>query len=238
MTNVDEGAVEEQRHSEVFGESSGSVHSSCSKIPEAGFGRRYFIFSSIFFVLAAFLGAISDIVTKNWVFSWLGLPGEYREVEPEGVYWLLSGMFGFQTSLNGGGLFGMWQGQSFPLAILSCLALLGICFWFFCVAWRSQFMAFTLGIIAAGILGNLYDRLGFHSLVWGGDSIYAVRDWILVMIGTYHWPNFNLADSFLVCGTILILLQPFFEWAAKKMVYRKSPKCKKISGKGGFDVPC
>jgi signal peptidase II len=214
-----------QGHSDVVADSGdkASVH-----------GLRYFIFSSIFFVLLAFLGAIADVVTKNWAFSWLGFPDKYGQVESESVYWLLSGRFGFQMSLNGGGLFGMWQGQSFPLAILSCLALFGICFWFFFVAWRSRFMVFTLGIIAAGILGNLYDRLGFHSLVWNGDSIYAVRDWILVMIGTYHWPNFNLADSFLVCGTILILLQPFFEWAAKKISTSKKSDAQKISGKGGI----
>ncbi|MDR1485698.1 MAG: signal peptidase II [Planctomycetaceae bacterium] len=180
-------------------------------------GRCWFIFSLLFFLFVAFLGAAVDIVTKDWIFSFLGLPGEYRLVESGGVYWLLSGKFGFQTSLNGGGLFGMWQGQAFPLAILSCVALFGICLWVFFVAWRNRYMVFTLGIIAAGILGNLYDRLGFHVLVWEGDRIYAVRDWILVMIGTYQWPNFNLADTFLVCGTILILLQPFFEWVAKKI---------------------
>ncbi|MDR2344679.1 MAG: signal peptidase II [Planctomycetaceae bacterium] len=177
---------------------------------------RYFVFSLLFFVSAAFLGALLDIVTKNWIFSLLGLPGEYKRVEQDGIYWLLPDIFGFQTSLNEGGIFGMWQGQSFPLAILSCVALAGICLWIFFVVWRSCFMVFTLSLIAAGILGNLYDRLGFHALSYNGDFIYAVRDWIVVMIGNYHWPNFNLADTFLVCGTILILLQPFFEWLAKK----------------------
>ncbi|MDR2641576.1 MAG: signal peptidase II [Planctomycetaceae bacterium] len=180
------------------------------------YGKRWFIFSLVFFLLIAFFGAAVDIVTKNWIFSLIGLPGEYRQFESDGIYWLLSGKFGFQTSLNGGGLFGMWQGQSFPLAVLSCVALFGICLWVFFVAWQNRFMVFTLGIIAAGILGNLYDRLGFHSLVLDNDPVYAVRDWILIMIGNYNWPNFNLADTFLVCGTILILLQPFFEWVAKK----------------------
>jgi signal peptidase II len=189
-----------------------AVHNTVHK-----YNRWRFIFGLSFFVLVAFLGAAVDIVTKNRIFSFLGLPGEYRRVEPEGVYWLLSGKFGFQTSLNGGGLFGMWQGQSFPLAILSCVALLGICLWVFFVVWRSRFMVFTLGIIAAGILGNLYDRLGFHHLLtWDGDRIYAVRDWILVMIGTYQWPNFNLADTFLVCGTILILFATFFGVGSEK----------------------
>ncbi|MDR0391607.1 MAG: signal peptidase II [Planctomycetaceae bacterium] len=198
-------------------------------------GRWRFIFSLVFFVLVAFLGVLADIVTKDRVFSLLGFPGEYRQFESDGVYWLLSGKFGFQTSLNDGGLFGMWQGQSFPLAILSCVALFGICLWVIFVAWQSRFMIFTFGIIAAGIIGNLYDRLGFHSLVWDGDRIYAVRDWILVMIGTYHWPNFNLADTFLVCGTVLILLQPFFEWVAKKLPCCKKTLCGVAEGDQGME---
>jgi lipoprotein signal peptidase len=40
--------------------------------------------------------------------------------------------------------------------------------------------------------------------------VYAVRDWLLVMIGSYHWPNFNLADSYLVAGVILLGIYVFF----------------------------
>ncbi|MDR2170810.1 MAG: signal peptidase II [Planctomycetaceae bacterium] len=187
------------------------------QIPTSAQYAKQSIFRLLFFVLVAFLGFFFDIVTKNWAFSLLGLPGDYRQIATDGIYWLLPDVFGFQTSLNGGGLFGMWQGQAFPLAILSCLALFGICLWVFFEMRRSWFMTFALGIISAGILGNLYDRLGFHLLLSNdGNNIYAVRDWILVMIGSYHWPNFNLADTFLVCGTILILLQPLFEWITKK----------------------
>ena len=45
--------------------------------------------------------------------------------------------------------------------------------------------------------------------------MYAVQDRILVMIGSSHWPNFNIADSLLVCETILIVLYTFFEKAGK-----------------------
>ena len=68
-----------------------------------------------------------------------------------------------------------------------------------------------LGCVTAGILGNLYDRLGLPGLRWianpphhAGDPVHAVRDWILVMIGPWHWPNFNVADSLLVCGALLV----------------------------------
>jgi signal peptidase II len=34
-----------------------------------------------------------------------------------------------------------------------------------------------------------------------------VRDWILLRYGNYTWPNFNIADSLLVCGAVMLLLQ-------------------------------
>ena len=42
-----------------------------------------------------------------------------------------------------------------------------------------------------------------------GDPVFAVRDWILVMLGSYPWPTFNIADSMLVCGAILMVWQAF-----------------------------
>ena len=48
----------------------------------------------------------------------------------------------------------------------------------------------ALALVTAGILGNLYDRLGLPGLAWPagwpehhGESVHAVRDFILVMIG-------------------------------------------------------
>jgi signal peptidase II len=70
----------------------------------------------------------------------------------------------------------------------------------------------ALGAIAAGILGNLYDRLG----LWHFDGLhpqfhYTVRDWILFQYNdNYVWPNFNLADSYLVCAAIYILAWNWF----------------------------
>lgn len=166
---------------------------------------------SLFFVIAAFFCAL-DLGTKHWIFERLGRPGE------SDVWWLIPDVFGFQTSLNQGALFGIGQGQIPLFATLSCVALVGIIGWVWADSTRSVFLASTLGLITAGILGNLWDRLGLHRMrwsdfdaeVWGcppetvGEPIYAVRDWILVMLGDYPWPNFNIADSCLVCGAILI----------------------------------
>ncbi|MBR5627332.1 MAG: signal peptidase II [Thermoguttaceae bacterium] len=174
---------------------------------------RFFLFAVI-----AFLGVVSDLLTKNWIFHTIGFPGE------QDIWWLIPDVFGFQTSLNQGALFGIGQGQTAFLVTSSMIAFVGIIWWLLADPTRSRFLAVIFGLVTAGILGNLWDRLGLHHLQWNeiavitqqcspdlvGQPIYAVRDWILVMLGDYPWPNFNLADSFLVCGAVLFGIYTFF----------------------------
>jgi signal peptidase II len=65
-----------------------------------------------------------------------------------------------------------------------------------------------MGLVMGGIFGNLYDRLGIPQLpvVYKG----GVRDWILFTYGEYTWPNFNIADSLLVTGAIMLAIFSFF----------------------------
>lgn len=54
----------------------------------------------------------------------------------------------------------------------------------------------ALALIFGGALGNVYDRILYGSVV----------DFIEVHILTYHWPDFNVADSAIVIGACLLLL--------------------------------
>jgi signal peptidase II len=120
-----------------------------------------------------------------------------------------------ETSLNEGALFGIGQGLVAVFATLSILAAFWIVYWlFFRGAARDGWLTFALACIMAGILGNLYDRLGLPGLTWpagqghaAGDTVYAVRDWIHFQYKSFDWPVFNLADSLLVCGASLLALQ-------------------------------
>lgn len=179
---------------------------------------------AIFFLLA-FGGCALDLATKQWIFDRLGMPGE------KPTDWLWEGVFGFQTSLNEGALFGMGQGWVMVFAVLSILVVPVIIYWLFVGRAASDLLlTIALGLVTAGVLGNLYDRLGVPSLVWNfanelhevGDPVYAVRDWICVMLGSFHWPNFNVADSMLVCGAILLV------WHAFRQESGRGPE-----GKGG-----
>jgi signal peptidase II len=167
---------------------------------------------SIVFLSIAILGCALDLWTKNLVFNWLGMPGGP-------TYWLWpKEVVGFQTSLNEGALFGLGQGFVPVFAALSIAAAIGIFIWlFYAGAAKDWLLTIALGCVTAGIFGNLHDRLGLMNLVWpvndgvhvAGQSVHAVRDYILVMIGTWRWPNFNVADSLLVCGAILLFWHAF-----------------------------
>lgn len=161
----------------------------------------------VFFGLAV-VGCLVDLATKSWIFGWLGMPGE------KPIQWIWPGVLGFETSLNEGALFGLGQGMVVVFAILSVLAAIGVLYWLFIAgAARDLLLTVALGLVTAGIFGNLYDRLGFPGLHWNyanalhqvADPVYAVRDWILVLIGRFHWPNFNIADSLLVSGAFLLV---------------------------------
>ena len=141
-------------------------------------------------------GCAVDLATKRWIFDRLGMPAA-RPTE-----WLIDNVFGFTTSLNKGALFGIGQGQVALFAALSVVALIGILYWLFISgAAHDLLLTIALGSVCAGIFGNLYDRLGLPGLMWNGETVYAVRDWLHFQIqGLINWPIFNIADSLLVCG--------------------------------------
>ncbi|MGZ0169235.1 MAG: signal peptidase II [Planctomycetales bacterium] len=167
----------------------------------------------VWFFLLSTIGLAIDLVSKSMVFGKLGYPGG-RSVA--------HGFFGdwgsacFLTSINEGALWGMGQGYTWLFALLSVVAIAGVSVWLFVYrAANSLWLTICLGLIMAGTLGNLYDRLGFHGCVRpDGSAIYGVRDFLAFTFGTYHYPIFNGADCFLVTGAIMLAIQSFRAEAA------------------------
>jgi signal peptidase II len=162
---------------------------------------------ALLFLTIAAAGLTADLITKEWIFRQLGAPGTSHA---SGIWWLWEGYVGFQTALNRGALFGIGQGRVAWFAGLSVAAICGILYWFFVRgAWRDLWLTVTLGCILGGILGNLYDRLGLWTAKGLEGPTYAVRDWILLTYRQYVWPNFNIADSLLVCGAAMLIWHSF-----------------------------
>ena len=109
---------------------------------------------------------------------------------------VIGDFFGFQLSFNTGAAFGMLSGNV-PLLIL-----IGVCAIFIIVRAQREVKGSPLANIAfslilSGAVGNTLDRIIFPDL--------GVTDFIRFDFGSYVFPNFNIADSALVCGTILLV---------------------------------
>ncbi len=164
--------------------------------------NRFVVFLSL-----AILGAAADLWTKDAVFHWRGLPGQAN------VWWLIDGYAGIETAVNIGAVFGLGAGQGMVFAALSVVAAIAIFVWLFWFgAARLWWLTVAMGCVLGGIIGNLYDRLG----LWWTPGLpvewkSGVRDWILWQLNDdYKWPNFNIADSLLVCGAAMLLWRSFF----------------------------
>jgi signal peptidase II len=73
-------------------------------------------------------------------------------------------------------------------------------FLYLLVKTQDQFFRFSLILVLSGAVGNFIDRV-LHGFV---------IDFIDIYLGSYHWPAFNLADSSITLGFILIMFNILF----------------------------
>ncbi len=97
---------------------------------------------------------------------------------------------------NEGAAFGLFRGIGSETFII--IALAAITFVLYLLI-KGKEDSFGLSLILGGATGNLIDRIFFGS----------VTDLIDVFVGRLHWPAFNVADSAITIGVILLLLTQF-----------------------------
>ena len=146
-------------------------------------------------LLAAFVIVVLDLWTKSLATQSLSL---YRPVE-------LTSWLNMTLAHNYGAAFsflsdaGGWQRWLFT--ILAAVVTVVLIVWLFRLQAREKLTAAALGLIIGGALGNLIDRVMNGYVVDFIDVYY--RDW--------HWPAFNLADSAITGGVILLLLDALLQ---------------------------
>jgi len=82
------------------------------------------------------------------------------------------------------------------LIVFTLLAALAVFIAMIRLGSRFTLTTIALALILGGAIGNVHDRIVYGSVV----------DFIEVHIFTYHWPDFNIADSSIVTGACLLLL--------------------------------
>jgi signal peptidase II len=163
-----------------------------------------------------------DLWSKSAVFAWMeSLESAGRLVADECGhghlrYPIVDGWFTFMLSLNPGAAFGKLD--SYPNLLIGGRIAAGLLLvWLLVRTHRGRpWLVTAFVLVLAGALGNLYDNL-FRARDLDLDRWYLerrfgpVRDFIDVYFGVwqYHFPTFNVADSCITVGAVLLLLTSF-----------------------------
>ena len=145
--------------------------------------------------LISVLAIAADRLTKLWI---------VHRIRPGYSIPVIPGVFRLTHVLNTGAAFSMmenWRADYVRIGLISFSAVAAILV--FALLWRAgrtiSLTSVSLALILGGALGNLYDRIVLHHVV----------DFLAVNIYHYHWPDFNVADSCIVIGACLLLLEIF-----------------------------
>ncbi|MGA3069932.1 MAG: signal peptidase II [Terracidiphilus sp.] len=136
---------------------------------------------------------LADRLTKTWVAT---------HIRMGGIIPVIPRVLGISHWTNEGAAFSLFADTASPHLVrrfligFTLLAALAVLIALVRLGDRFTLTTFALALILAGALGNVHDRILYGSVV----------DFIQVHIFSYHWPDFNIADSSVVTGACLLLL--------------------------------
>ena len=145
------------------------------------------------FLLSA-LVILADRLSKIWVV--------HNIVTPHTV---IPSVFRITHVQNNGAAFSMFADSLSPNAVrygLIAFSIVAVLIVFAMLLRTGRYLnasSVALALILGGAIGNLYDRA----------RLYYVVDFLEVTIVHYHWPDFNIADSCIVIGACLLLVEIF-----------------------------
>lgn len=118
---------------------------------------------------------------------------------------IINGLFNIVHWENSGAAFDLLgkSSASWKIKALIVFSLLTV-FFIAVLIWRASYpmsiMEAGLSLVLGGAIGNLLDRLISGQVV----------DFLDFHVGSHHWPAFNLADSAIVVGAMMLLLKFYF----------------------------
>lgn len=148
-----------------------------------------------------FVGAVAAVVvvldqlTKWFIRAQLGVFDSLPVID---------GLFSITHVRNTGGAFSLFAGAHEALRVpffllVSVVAIVVLLHFVRRVASGQWVVLFALGAVLGGAVGNMIDRATFGE----------VTDFLDVHWRGYHWPTFNVADSFITVGMLILILHSF-----------------------------
>lgn len=158
------------------------------------------------------VGLWLDLGTKAWAFAVLPNSG------PDGHRFIPDWLH-FTITTNRGAVFGWGEGNRVLFVGVS-IAAIAFLTWLFATSGRQRLYQFILGMLLAGVLGNLHDRIVYGHV---RDMIYALPNWTWPgtwVIPFIDYPGrerlvfpwvFNVADVLLCTGVGLLVVYSLFQ---------------------------
>jgi signal peptidase II len=137
------------------------------------------------------------IVADRWTKTWVA-----RHIRIGGAIPVIPRVLRITHWTNDGAAFSLFADSASPhtvrwaLIVFTLLAAIAVLIALVRLGSRFTLSTVALALILGGAIGNVHDRIAYGSVV----------DFIEVHIFTYHWPDFNIADSAVVTGACLLFL--------------------------------
>lgn len=151
---------------------------------KTGFFRKFA--GEITFFIAALAVVVVDQVSKHFVRTELTLGQKIPE----------EGFFQITYHINTGGVFGLFADQAFLITLIAIVGIIAILIYSRYPAFNGLLVKIALGLLLGGAIGNLIDRIRFG--------------WVTDFIHVGGWPVFNLGDSAIVIGVVIMLYHFIF----------------------------
>jgi signal peptidase II len=155
--------------------------------------RRWFALAMLSLIVL-----VADQASK-YAINHFTLPGSSRTLVPE--------VLNLVHTTNPGVAFGLFADSASPmlapLLIAFSVAVIGLLVWILVTGRAGGWLGeWGLALILGGAAGNVFDRATRHSVI----------DFIDLHLGTLHWYTFNLADSAIVFGASLVVIELLRDW--------------------------
>lgn len=148
--------------------------------------------SFVFYYIIALFVIILDQWTK-----WLVV----KKMELGESIAVIENFFYITSHRNRGAAWGILQGQMWFFYVITIIVIIGIVYYIQKAAKGKTLLGIALGLMLGGAIGNFYDRVVHQEVV----------DFIHTFIFSYNFPIFNIADSALVVGVGLLMIQMWLE---------------------------
>ncbi|MFC6331342.1 signal peptidase II [Paenibacillus septentrionalis] len=145
------------------------------------------------FFLIAIVAFVLDFITKKWIATNMKIGEEFSVI---GDFFLIT------SHRNRGAAFGILQDQRIFFIIITIAILSGILYYAHIMREKgTKTLLIGLALVLGGALGNFIDRVRFGEVV----------DFFKFNFGSYTFPIFNIADSAIVIGVGLIMLDTLLD---------------------------